>query len=595
MVGRVSYPEVASKVLPGQREQVIATSKWPSRMAVALVVILYLSAIVFTNAHFMADSGGYVVSILAYYGVSEYVVQNPVVRDYRSENPFWDFGHLLWRPFGLVLFRIFGPLARNIVGPDPSLNVIFLLMSVNFLAGLLAVLLLYKLTEKLTGRRWVAVLVSIAFIFSHGFLNFSQTGSPYIVGLACLIPALYLLLDPKDNPTTPRAILAGLALTGSVTMWALYVLAIPAAIAAPIVIFGLSKPRNRLVFQTAAALLLATSFAYGTAMVAIGVNSPSELREWIAASSHGVRTSGLSRTLFGLPRSFIHMGNDGVLFKRFLFNDPFNPVSAVDLVRANLWKLALFYLAIGSVVISLFFSPARRILLLLLLNAAPVIVFAILFDGGAVERYLPLYPLVFISVALTCAASGVPRILKFLPIIVFSIAAVVNSSAMARIVLERQQRRTAERVENVLPQLKPNSWLVTTHLQDDIVNFQASFPFEPINRFNTYHVYPLINVNTIHAAKWREEFASAVLEAWAKGGDAWLSKRLFNSKPQAEWNWAEGDDPHVRWRHLHEFFAKLDTGVSAGGVDGFVLLEKSEANIQFLSSTTSKTLDPIDE
>ena len=63
-----------------------------------LVIALYVFALAFTNAHYMADSGGYVVSILAYSGVEEYVVENPVVADYRSENSYWDFGHLLWRP-----------------------------------------------------------------------------------------------------------------------------------------------------------------------------------------------------------------------------------------------------------------------------------------------------------------------------------------------------------------------------------------------------------------------------------------------------------------------------------------------------------------
>src|SRR5215467_13862797 len=101
-----------------------------------LVAALYVAGSVFTNAHFMADSGGYVVSILAYAGVDEYVVENPTAGNFLSDNSFWDFGHLLWRPLGLVLFKIFHPLSSLAIGPDPAHNVMFLLMTVNFVAGL---------------------------------------------------------------------------------------------------------------------------------------------------------------------------------------------------------------------------------------------------------------------------------------------------------------------------------------------------------------------------------------------------------------------------------------------------------------------------
>lgn len=143
-----------------------------------MVAVFFVAAKAFTNAHFMADTGGYVVSILAYNRVAEYVVENPNVANFLAENSFWDFGHLLWRPLGLVLFKLFYPLTSHIVGSDPAHNVLFLLMAVNFVAGLLSVLLLYLLLEKLTSRRWIAVFVTVCFIFTNGLLNFMQTVSP---------------------------------------------------------------------------------------------------------------------------------------------------------------------------------------------------------------------------------------------------------------------------------------------------------------------------------------------------------------------------------------------------------------------------------
>ena len=548
------------------------------------VVLLYIGAGAFTNAHFMADSGGYVVSILAYAGVDEYVAENPVVGDYRSENPFWEFGHLFWRPLGFLLFKVLVPVSMLAVGSEPSYNVLFLLMSVNFVAGLLSALLLYALISRLTDQRWLAVLVTICFIFSHAFMNFSQTGSSYIAGLAFLMTAFYLLLKDKGKLSQLTAIFAGLACAAALTLWMPYVAVIPGTIAAPLVLFELNRRQKKSVIYATAAFLLASAIAYFIVMAAVGVHSPTDLRDWISASSHGVRTSGLARMLFGLPRSFIHMGNDGVLFKRFLLDDPFNPVTATDLVRLSLWKIALFYLGLGSLVIGLFISSARRVLVLLLLIAGPLILFAIKFDGGAVERYLPIYPIIFLLLTLGLGDARVRRIFKVVPVLFFGFAMLVNLSVMARTVLDNQNQRTAARVQAVVPQLKPNSWLVTTHLQDDLVNFQASFPFEPVNRHKIYQVYPLIVLNSDQVSRWREEFAVNMLEAWAKGGDAWLSTRLFSAKPEASWNWAEGDDLRVPWSDIHKFFAQFETGTQAGGADGFVLFEKSEANQQLLKT-----------
>jgi len=553
-------------------------------IAPLLVVLLYVAAMGVTNAHFMADSGGYLVSILAYAGEEEYVAENPVVRDYRAQNSFWDFGHLLWRPLGLLLFKVFRPISGLVVGADPALNVLFLLMSLNFVAGLVSAVLLYALIKTLTGRRWLAVFVTSCFILSHGFLNFTQTGSSYIAGLGFLTVALYLLLIDKDDLRPRRAILAGLACAAAVTLWVPYVLVVPATLAAPVVLFRLSRAQKRSVVYAGGMFLVATAVAFLVVMWQVGIHTPADLRNWIAASSHGVRISGLARMLFGFARSFIHLGNDGVLFKRFLLHDPLNPVTVFELVRLSLWKLALFYLMLGSLVIGLFVSSSRRMLALLALTTAPFLLFAIRFDGGAVERYLPLYPSIFVALAWTLGSERVPRVWKIAPILFLGLAVLVNSSVMARMVLDKQNERTLARLHGVIPRLQPNSWLVTTHLQDDLVNFQASSPFEPVNRHKTYHVYPLVWMNSDQAGRWQQEFAAHTLETWTENGHVWVSTRLLSTKPEASWNWVEGDDPRVRWDDIHGFFAQLQTcGVTSGG-DGFVQLSQSEANIGFLNT-----------
>jgi len=224
----------------------------------------------------------------------------------------------------------------------------------------------------------------------------------------------------------------------------------------------------------------------------------------------------------------------------------------------------------------------------LLLAAVPLIGFAIKFDGGAVERYLPLYPIIFLSFAGALAQSRLPRLMKFVPVLFVCVVILVNSSVMARMVRERYKEQVAERVEAVVPRLKPNSVLVTTHLQDDLVNFQSAFPFDPINRHNLYRIYPLVVLNSDQAARWQEDFAANILKAWGKGGDAWLSARILSDRPKPQWNWVEGDDPRVKWNDVYRFFAQLQTHNVVNSPDGFVLLEKSESNVQLLNTIINR-------
>jgi len=72
------------------------------------------------------------------------------------------------------------------------------------------------------------------------------------------------------------------------------------------------------------------------------------------------------------------------------------------------------------------------------------------------------------------------------------------------------------------------------------------------------------------------------LRVWSAGGDIWLSNRAFAPRPQADWNWVEGDDQYVSWSEFSEFFANVKLGESSGGTDGFQQVLPSEENKQFL-------------
>jgi len=72
-----------------------------------------------TDAVFMGDTVDYVSSAL----------RGP------AHPYFWEFGHLLWRPFGWVLFQALAPLASWIGVHDPRLLMTAALLGTSWLCG----------------------------------------------------------------------------------------------------------------------------------------------------------------------------------------------------------------------------------------------------------------------------------------------------------------------------------------------------------------------------------------------------------------------------------------------------------------------------
>ena len=292
--------------------------------------------------------------------------------------------------------------------------------------------------------------------------------------------------------------------------------------------------------------------------------------------------------VFGFARSFIYMGNDGMLFKRYLVGDPFNPVTPFDLLRLSLWKIGLFYLGIASVVLTLLRTlQGRRVLCVLLINAIPVVGLATLWQGGDIERYLALYPTVFLSLGVSLAFDKPSRPLKFITLVFVAAMVLTNSTAMLRVVLNRKQETTAFRARDLQPLLKPASRVFAVTFQDDFVNFNRSFPFHPDNRVS-YNPYAIVAVGTTQAPMWRQDFATKAEETWSQGGDVWISKRVLSSRPLSGWNWVEGDDKSVSWTEINAFFSRLEFGQSVGGDDGFVLLAPSADNRTMLAAQSER-------
>ncbi len=541
------------------------------------VLAAYIITTLVTTANWQGDTVDYVESIALFNrGVNHYM---------------WDFAHLFWRPLGWLLSVVFAPITSLFVGNDDRLNVMLTLMCVNWIAGAFCVILIHSIVHRATGERtWIANVVAVAFIYTQTFLNWAQTGSAYVPGFALLLLGFHILITPNDGPERQDwrlAMYAGSALAGAICLWVPYLLTAPAALFAPLFLFGFSRNRMRFAFQTAIACAFLTGAAYLTVIVGLKLHTVDQVRAWISSSAHGVDYSGAARVVFGFARSFINMVNEGLLFKRYLISDPFNPVSLHDLLGATLLKLVIFYVFLATIVFNLFRSQHRtRILPLFILNSVPVMLLAYSFGGSEPERYLPLYPALFIAISV--ALRGPSRIARAIILAFISVMIVSNSALMARPVLYRKQEAAVSRVRDLLPRLNGRTMVFVATYQDELITFSRTYPFDPINRSGRFHIDALISPGTSWNLRWREDFASRSLSTWSGSGEVWISKRVLSAHPRAEWNWAEGADRRVSWSDLYRLFSRLELTDDVGGPDGFVRLSHSSGNERILGALCAK-------
>ena len=545
----------------------------------AILVFSYALSTWLTAALFMADSVDYAADVIAH--------------EHGKPAQFWEAGHLFWRPLGWLLHRSFTGFVDGGVLTNPRNQVMFLLITFNWLAGLLSVICFYTIVRRLCRQEWVLLVSTGALIFSHAFLNFIQSGTSYTAALAMLMLGLAITLKKRESARQwwKIALPAGAAFAAAVCFWFPFIVAIPGALLSPLFLIG-NTPRERVsVIATGCAFAVFIALVHFGVFIHLGIHNLAGVKDWfISSPSVGTtQTSGFMRMVFGFARSFINMNNDGILFKRFLISDPFNHVSAWELFRYSLWKFGMFYLFLLAVAGNLWCSGRKRVLVYLLISGAPIIAFAILFDGGAVERYLPLYPFLFIALALSLNGWRVKLPLTAITLAFVLIAGVNNTLAMSTFTLSADQQETESRIRDLQPRLKPNSRIYTVNWQDDLVNFNRSFPFNPINLNGGMRVGSLVTPGTIQVQRWREEFSSQVLATWERGGDVWISLRALSDSPRPDWNWAEGADPHVSWKDFRPFFEQnLDRGETVGERDGFFLLPPTGKNETFFKSFAQK-------
>jgi hypothetical protein len=550
---------------------------WLKRHGLVLAIVAVVIAL--TDAYYLGDTADYVGSVLT----------NATNPQGARWNPLWEFGHLLWRPLGLILLKVLHSVSSDGFGLPPHLLLTRAFIAVNILCGVGVAVLTHSLALSVTRSRLIAACVAIAFLVSNGVLNYTQTGNAYITGLFFVTLGVWVIRQGIDSGrfSTGAAIAGGSAVAVSALFWFPFAFVAPAAAAMPFIWQrSLNASRNAVigfVLQILVAAGLVLLLVYGAVVLHLGIHSVADLKEWVLSAGHGVKpglATNSMRLVFGIPRSFIELGDDGKLIKRYLLRDPYAETTLVDVVRTAAPPLLLFYSTLAALVWAAAKSAeGRRVLWVCAAAAIPVIFFAVVvFEAGSMERYFPVYPFLALLVACGLQNTSWRNPHRYLAAILFAVIVVRSGLAMSHSRAEQRQQAQATRITPVRQDAARSDVLVLLNYQDELMHFVKTFPFHPSNRPSPVPIFCVFEPGNARMNVWREDFAARVIKAWNDGGTVWVSKRFITERPSPEWNWVEGDDRRISWAGSREFFRQFEYNRDSGGADGFVALQRSEAN-----------------
>jgi hypothetical protein len=483
-----------------------------------------------------------------------------------SASEFWDFGHLLWRPFIWLLARLVG-------GADPAdhfLRVFHLLDFLSTVAGLLA-LWVTVATIRLYTRRTVATIVSaVLFAFAQVMLTYSKGGCAYIFGFLALSLGFYTLLATAR--TEPKkwypALIAGGLLALAVCLWFPYIFAVPGTLLAPVLL----SERNRKPWDVVLAALMTCAILglllYSAVAIQLGIRNVHGFVSWAEASSHGAVISGGTRVVFGLARSFTAVG-DGVVFKRFLLRDPYNPVHVWQILGIAFWQILLFYIFLVSVLGGLARSgEGRRALCHLLASSVPVLGFALAWQGSDLERYLPLFPSLMLAIGLGLRNVKFPSPTAGVVCLFVISLVVANLTALSAGGRERRGRELTGTITSLNELLPPES-LVLLPPMHQLWRIYWDFPEALPLAQHRLKLQWLVTLGSSDTAQWRTRVCSQISNHWRNQIPVVIESSLLQDSPKQDSAWVEGDDPRVRWRDITAFTSELEIGDRVGNTDFF--------------------------
>ncbi len=553
--------------LPNSKPKPSSTVQLTVYLAIA---IAFLVEVVFTRSSFFADTYFYIEDILGYR-------RGNAAATARMS----DFGHILLRPLGAAL----SPLAAHFVSgqvADVQLwSVTAALVAMSWVSALVCAVCIAALALRITRSPLASTVTAIGFLYTNAIMNLSRAGTSYIPGIACITLAAYVASGERS-----RGWLPGLFAGTAVLLWVPYVLTIPAILfsrALSPAAWRSPASRRFLNFAVRFCILagLVIALGYSVAIVVREISNWTDLMHWIREASHDEsRQNRIVRLFFGMPRSLIAMNNEGILFKRFLFHDPYAKVTWLEILRVSLAKVAIFYLAAAFLIRRLFVSViGRRVFLIFVLALIPNLLLAIAFESGSMERYLAIFPFLFLSAAVVMSEWQSGSFTSAGIALLICVVSIGNAVSLSTNSIESSLSQENTRVA-ALSQCKTSDVVFLLTAQDELFAVRYR-PFDTSTEKLPY----LVTVQPLGGdiAAWPSKFAMRALETWRKGGNVWVTRRVLAKSPDPGWNWVEGDDSRISWMAVHTFFDQLDPGETLGGSDGIFKIVPSERNQQILS------------
>ncbi|HEY7212348.1 MAG TPA: hypothetical protein VH477_18885 [Bryobacteraceae bacterium] len=512
-----------------------------------------------------------------------------------QQNPFWEFGHVLGRPLGYVLWSPLRGVLRTLCQGDDILAAGSVLIGISIAAGFLGAIFLFLLLTRLTRNTTIAAIVSVAYLSTHALLFYTETGMAYVPGISCQIAALYYLQRFIDEGrfSAVRGALAGLFLGLSLVLWFPYVLSVPGilcyALLIPETVPGGALTcdfRQRMpgLAGMAAGTIMPLLLVYLPVMIFCGFTHASAIAQWIARSRYDKRPiNGLLRMAGSIPRAFLALNQGNTEWKRILFEH--RRFTAGVLIKTGVWKLLLVYGMFALLVAQLWRSMwGRRLLLCLAAAAIPVVIFAaFLFEAGPPERYMALFPLLFLGFAWIMADRQASALVRLALAAFFASMLLTNMPALFRFRSEAGFESARARLAALNPILTSNDRILIFSLQDTVMGFVQAHPFDLLSR-DRYLMIPAVPWGTIHVRQWRQQVAERTLSVWQRNGNIWISQRLLYERPDPAWGWVAGDDPRVSWEEVPAFFHSLDLVSPRGGDDGFSEIARTAKNEAHLTA-----------
>ena len=573
------------------------------RAAYLAVFLEFLACYFTTSPDYLSDTTSY--------------ANDAVLHAQGREAQFWDFGHLLWRPWAYAGHLLFGAWFARSFGDTPQQAVARFLIDTNFVCSALFLLLLVFLLGKVA-RPAIAAAVTFAISCSNPFLNYCHSGASYIPALLFSVIAICLLVEAAERKEQSRwlALLAGASFTIACALWfpfsftglgLLLVLFLwpspgsgptsePNSSTTPEAMVPERPRRIRLLGTFLASLTVTLLVLFAAGAAAQGVSSISQLSAWISGSGHGWSQSKTAlRAITGVARIVWDFGGDTILLKRWLFRDPYNPVNLRMVLFSMGWKLAVFYLGVAAMLWALFkrsqLGRDRRDLLLIFAGAGlPLLAFAIvLFEPSSPERFMPLLPFAGIGLA-AVLENARSHMVASACVAILLVSSVVVNLAQKETVGDTRLAQAKARMEALNQVVQPGALVFVLTFNDDLSGLPAIRPLDHSLLTSRFKVSDTVEMATQRMLRWRAEFAERALDQWAGNHEVWISERLLASRPEARWLWVEADDPRIRWADLPATFSGLEFDAKVlGGNDGFLRVAQSENNRRRLATGFAET------